>query len=128
MVTKGLRVDWIDEEKGCILFLVCRIHIGLFSFLAPCRMPIFFFLSGMLFSNRRYPSFASFVLRKWRTLLFPYLVLSFLFIFLFPSLYDANSIIYGDNTMLHWFLRKVNCPKLLEVFFIKIYVFSIDIF
>lgn len=58
------RINWIDELKGFILILVCLGHTNinipflggnLIVMLSAIRMPTFFFLSGLLFSTRRYP-------------------------------------------------------------------------
>lgn len=40
------------------------------------HMPLFFFISGMLFASSKYPSFCSFLKRRFRTLLIPYFVFS----------------------------------------------------
>lgn len=95
------RIDWIDELKGFILILVCLGHThinipfwggNLMVILSAIRMPSFFFLSGILFSTRRYPNINSYIRHKTKVLLIPYILLSLLFSFLDPRLYDVSLI------------------------------------
>ena len=89
------RIGWIDEFKGFVLLLVCLYHIeqsfanvniGMLH-LNALRMSAFFFISGFLFSTRRFPDFKSYFIHKTRVLLFPYIALSLLFLALDPVLY-----------------------------------------
>lgn len=93
------RLNWIDELKGFILILVCLGHTNiniplgggnLIVIMSAIRMPTFFFLSGILFSTRRYPNISSYMTHKTRVLLIPYILLSLLFSFLDPRLYDLT--------------------------------------
>lgn len=93
------RIDWIDELKGFILILVCLGHTNinipflggnLIEILSAIRMPSFFFLSGILFSTRRYPNINSYIIHKTKVLLIPYILLSLLFSFLDPRLYNIS--------------------------------------
>lgn len=96
---ESYRINWIDELKGFILIIVCLQHthinipfIGgnLIVICQAFHMPAFFFLSGILFSTYRYPNFISYIKRKTKTLLVPYILLSLLFSFLDPRLYDPS--------------------------------------
>ena len=89
------RIGWIDEFKGFVLLLVCLYHIeqsfanvnmGMLH-LSALRMSAFFFISGMLFSTRRFCDFKSYFIHKTRVLLIPYILLSLLFLALDPVLY-----------------------------------------
>ena len=89
------RIGWIDEFKGFVLLLVCLYHIeqsfanvnmGMLH-LSALRMSAFFFISGFLFSTRRFPDFKGYFIHKSRVLLFPYIALSLLFLALDPVLY-----------------------------------------
>lgn len=93
------RIDWIDELKGFILTIVCLAHTNinipflggnLIVIMSAIRMPAFFFLSGILFSTRRYPNISSYMTHKTKVLLIPYILLSLLFSFLDPRLYDLS--------------------------------------
>ena len=92
------RIGWIDEFKGYVLLLVCLYHVeqsfpqaqmGMLH-LSALRMSAFFFISGMLFSTRRFPDFKSYFIHKTRVLLFPYILLSLLFLALDPVLYNFD--------------------------------------
>ena len=89
----GERIQWIDNEKGFVLLGVCLGHMGfswnIFPYISTFHMAAFFFLSGMLFRpNREWREFLS---SKCKSLLFPYVILSFFFLFLSPSLYQLNT-------------------------------------
>lgn len=96
------RINWIDELKGFILILVCLGHTNINipfwgggNLIVVCqafRMSTFFFLSGLLFSTRRYPDIPSYIISKTKVLLIPYILLSILFSFLDPRLYDLTLI------------------------------------
>ena len=95
MTNEQKRIGWIDEFKGFVLLLVCLFHIeqsfsnvnmGMLH-LSALRMSAFFFISGMLFSTRRFSDFKSYFIHKSRVLLFPYIALSLLFLALDPVLY-----------------------------------------
>lgn len=93
--TAQQRITWIDEFKGFVLLLVCLFHVeqsfahinmGM-EHLSAFRMSAFFFISGVLFSTRRFPDFKSYALHKTKVLLLPYIFLSLLFLALDPVLY-----------------------------------------
>ncbi len=92
------RIGWIDEFKGFVLLLVCLFHIeqsfanvnmGMLH-LSALRMSAFFFISGMLFSTRRFPNFKNYLIHKTRVLLVPYILLSLQFLALDPVLYHFD--------------------------------------
>ncbi len=97
MTNELKRIGWIDEFKGFVLLLVCLYHVeqsfpaqmGMLH-LSALRMSAFFFISGMLFSTRRFPDFKSYLVHKTRVLLVPYILLSLLFLALDPVLYNFD--------------------------------------
>ena len=98
MSDKATRIGWIDEFKGIVLLLVCLYHVeqsfscanmGMLH-LSALRMSAFFFISGMLFSTRRFPNFKDYLIHKTRVLLVPYILLSLLFLALDPVLYNFD--------------------------------------
>ena len=98
MGDKATRIGWIDEFKGFVLLLVCLYHVeqsfscanmGMLH-LSALRMSAFFFISGMLFSTRRFPNFKDYLIHKTRVLLVPYILLSLLFLALDPVLYNFD--------------------------------------
>lgn len=92
------RIEWIDEFKGLVLLLVCIYHIeqsfanidlGMEN-LSDFRMTSFFFISGVLFSTRRFPKFRDYCAHKAHVLFFPYVALSLLFLLLDPVVWNFN--------------------------------------
>ncbi|MCQ2514928.1 MAG: acyltransferase family protein [Ruminococcus sp.] len=70
------RIIWIDIAKGLGILLVILQHleVGLLGkWISTFNMPLFFFLSGYVFSTKY--DFVSFVKRKCKTLLIPYVFL-----------------------------------------------------
>ena len=98
MGNKAARIGWIDEFKGFVLLLVCLYHVEQsFSYanmgmlhLSALRMSAFFFISGMLFSTRRFPNFKGYFIHKTKVLLIPYVLLSLLFLALDPVVYNFD--------------------------------------
>ena len=71
----------IDIAKGIAILLVIVGHVKqtplpLKVWLYTFHMPLFFLCSGMVFSLRRYPTFALFVKSRLRSLVWPYFCLS----------------------------------------------------
>ncbi|MBP5769264.1 MAG: acyltransferase [Fibrobacter sp.] len=96
MATNKTRIGWIDEFKGFVLLLVCLFHIeqnfpnahlGMWH-LSALRMSAFFFISGFLFSTKRFSDFKSYFIHKTKVLLIPYLYLSLLFFAIDPVVYN----------------------------------------
>lgn len=107
------RIAWIDEFKGLVLLLVCICHVDqhflqvdLWSDQLVClRMAAFYFISGVLFSNRRFPNFKDYFLHKSKVLLLPYVTLSFLFLILNPVVYDFD--LYANAQKIRLFYEPV---------------------
>ena len=99
MVLKAAaRIGWIDEFKGFVLLLVCLYHVeqtfptthmGTLH-LSALRMSTFFFISGMLFSTRRFNNFKDYFVHKTKVLLLPYICLSLLFLAIDPVVYNFD--------------------------------------
>lgn len=94
------RIDYIDVAKGLGMFLVIWGHIkhgGItHSFVYSFHMPLFFFISGMLFVPSKYSSFALFLKKKSQTLLLPYILYS-IFTWLIWVGYNTTSTDSGVN-------------------------------
>ncbi|MEH7413750.1 acyltransferase family protein, partial [Neobacillus drentensis] len=80
------RITWIDASKGIGIFLVI---IGHSTLIGPSRfqiyafhMPLFFFLSGYLFSFKKYSCFKEFLKSKSKSILIPYFAFSIISIIL----------------------------------------------
>lgn len=76
------RLDYIDIAKGIGMLAIIWGHImergPTNVFVYSFHIPLFFFMSGMVFHREKYGSFREFALRKIRTLVIPYLLFSFL--------------------------------------------------
>lgn len=92
------RIQWIDEFKGFVLLLVCLFHVeqsfkninlGMEA-LSAMRMSAFFFISGVLFSTRRFSDFKGYALHKTKVLFIPYVWLSLLFLALDPVVWNFD--------------------------------------
>lgn len=75
------RLDYVDIAKGLGMLMVIWGHINsgsTFVLVYSFHMPLFFFLSGLVFNSNRYQSFKDFFIRRVKTLVIPYLIFSFL--------------------------------------------------
>lgn len=74
------RLDYIDIGKGVGMLAVVWGHIMLSGWsnlmVYAFHIPLFFFLSGMMFKPEKYNSFGAFLKRRWETLIIPYFVYS----------------------------------------------------
>lgn len=75
------RVMWIDYAKFIGIVLVICAHQttnkGWFDFISAFDIPLFFFLSGFLFSFKKFDSYQQFLKARVRQLLVPYFLLNF---------------------------------------------------
>jgi len=69
------RIAWVDHAKGFAIIGVFVLHSNapedVIHVMDMFCMPLFFLLSGFVFSIRKYPSFLPFLWNKVRTLVFP---------------------------------------------------------
>lgn len=76
------RLDYIDIAKAVGMFAIIWGHILLHGwsnlFVYSFHIPLFFFLSGMVFNGAKYDSLWQLVKRRAKTLLLPYLLFSVL--------------------------------------------------
>ena len=75
------RLDYIDISKGLGMLAVVWGHIMLAGWsnalVYGFDIPLFFFLSGMMFRKEKYNTLKSFLKRRFSTLIKPYLIISF---------------------------------------------------
>ncbi|MFS0655406.1 acyltransferase family protein [Bacillus sp. 179-C3.3 HS] len=73
------RLDWVDAAKGVGILLVVMAHVpihdGIKQFIYSFHMPLFFLLSGMMFRPSAHAA-TSFIQKKAKSLLLPYLYFS----------------------------------------------------
>lgn len=74
------RITYIDIAKGIGIFFVIWGHIILngpgYNFIYAFHMPLFFFLSGLVFSDKKYESGKEFIKKRLKTLILPYIIWS----------------------------------------------------
>ncbi len=76
------RIVYIDLARGAAILAVMWGHVMLTgrtnTLVYAFDIPLFFFMSGMMFRREKYASFKAFFLRRFRTLLAPYAICSVL--------------------------------------------------
>lgn len=95
------RIGWVDTAKGVGLMCVILGHLGI-PLVDTCvyffHMPLFFFLSGFVFSGRKY-DFSTFLKKKLRSLVIPYFTLGggiLLFQWALAALQGRPASAYGE--------------------------------
>lgn len=75
----AIRLDYIDASKGIGMLLVIWAHTSniFSSFIYAFHMPLFFFLSGMMFREQKYQKIGDLIKKRMHTLIIPYLFYSF---------------------------------------------------
>lgn len=70
------RIKWVDYAKTFAILGVMLLHLDpdpvIKGFLKTYSLPLFFFISGYLFSFERNPEYKSFVAKRFRQLVVPY--------------------------------------------------------
>lgn len=93
------RLNVIDVAKGIGMILVIFAHVNytpeLLVLIYSFHMPLFFLISGMMYNKDKYPDFKSFLKRRMKTLIIPYVYFAFfsiVYVFIsekmFPQLFD----------------------------------------
>lgn len=74
------RIGWVDYAKSMTIFIVMLIHTQcnyeLVTVLKAFTMPVFFFMSGLLFNAERNAEFKPFAVKRFRQLIVPYFWMS----------------------------------------------------
>ncbi len=98
-VNANNRIEWIDAAKGIGIIFVVLGHIWLIGpgqkYISSFHMPLFFFLSGYIFSVGKYRNLKQFVYSKVNRILIPYAwfsILSFLYWAIFERTVSGNPI------------------------------------
>lgn len=79
-ISNKKRFDYVDLAKALGMLTIIWGHVAAgksVTFVYTFHIPLFFFLSGMVFVKGKYPDFLSFVKRKTQTLIVPYIIYSF---------------------------------------------------
>lgn len=106
MMNKNLtnRIPWIDTAKGLGLLCVILGHLNvpyLSTWIYTFHMPLFFFLSGVVFSGGKY-RFKEYLIRKLKTLVLPYFTLGGGIFLFFCIVY----VIQGQHISAYWEMVK----------------------
>ena len=87
--TNKNRIEWVDAAKGLGLILVVLGHLKfpyLSTWIYTFHIPLFFFLSGFVFSGQKY-SFKQYLLKKIKTLVIPYFALGLVIYLVWCGIY-----------------------------------------
>ena len=100
------RLVWIDDAKAIGIFLVILAHTQIMSnvvdWISVFRMPLFFFLSGCLFSFQRNPDFLLFFKKRFRQIVIPYILIN-LITYLFWLLVSRHYGISSAEEIVPWY-------------------------
>ncbi len=76
------RMEWLDALRAYAIILVLIGHktnnIYFEQVIYSFHVPLFFWISGFVFDHSRYPDLKSIIIKKFRVLLLPYFIFSFL--------------------------------------------------
>ena len=96
------RIEWVDMLKGVGIILVMLGHASfpeaLVTEIYTFHMPLFFFLSGYVFSIKKYSNLKDFLTYKAKTLLLPLMVFS-IFMTIANTIFDIVSKIGYSNVI-----------------------------
>jgi len=97
------RLEWLDMGKGIGMVLVIFAHdhipTQLKAFIYTFHMPLFFFLSGYLFSPTKYQRFSEFFTSKFKSLIIPYFSFSMIVYVWFLFRYRIGDIDYTGSLL-----------------------------
>ena len=95
------RILWVDYAKSIGIFLVVLGHTTTFyplrSLIYSFHIPLFFFISGFLFSFEKYPNFKTFFKRRFSQLVIPYVIFN-LITYIFWVFIGRN---YGQDAVIN---------------------------
>lgn len=155
-----MRYNWIDSLKGFGVILVILGHLPtspeLHKYIFSFHMPLFLFISGYLFNQKKYSQARKFITSRVRSLLFPYFSLTIVSYLIFvltsysfshnkfhlPYGGDFSKTIYSTlyasfnfehfNSVLFngplWFLPCLFVTSLIFYFLFKIFNKSLNLF
>jgi acyltransferase len=101
------RIPWVDLAKAFAIFLVLIGHmtvdVGLKKYIYSFHLPLFFWISGYLFNDKKFTEFQTFFKRRIFTLVVPYFIFS-VFSILFCFFVVGPMSIRGETHALNpWF-------------------------
>ena len=100
------RILWIDNAKALGIFLVILAHTqingSVTDWISVFRMPLFFFISGYLFSFERNPSIKEFIKKRFHQIVIPYIIINVITYF-FWLFIGRNYGISGNEDSIAWY-------------------------
>ncbi|QYR10318.1 acyltransferase family protein [Prevotella sp. Rep29] len=109
------RLLYIDNIKGFALLIICLSHLmqavpplhgrTTIELLMNLTVPLFFFISGILYNPTKFTTIKGYINKKTKSLLVPYLFLSLLFIILCPYIYVPDYLVNQLNYPRYGFLN-----------------------
>lgn len=100
------RLIWIDDCKAIAIFLVILAHTqicgSVTDWISVFHMPLFFFISGYLFSFQRNPDARSFIKKRFRQLVVPYIFIN-LITYLFWLLVSRHYGVSPTEESIAWY-------------------------
>lgn len=142
------RLTYIDIARGIAILLVVIGHMNQFyrnnldisnpqmlSFIYTLHIPLFFIISGMLFSEKSFKdvSFTKFLIKKIKTLIVPYLFLDItgglfnVFVYSDVTLVNIKNVVVNTLTLhcnvgANWFISALFIGEIILYFFMKFYM------
>lgn len=118
------RVDWVDITKGIAIFLMVCGHTGipksLSNWIWSFHMPLFFFMSGLLYNPDKYICLGGLLKKRLRTLLIPYMFFSVVALFLTSDISFISWMRHGWlNGCALWFIPVLFFTELISYAIIK---------
>ena len=128
MPTTDNRIEWIDTARGLGLMAVFIGHLKVpyaSAWVYTFHMPLFFFLSGLLYSGCEKYSFVQFACRRFKGLVIPYFTLGIVIVLFHCCLYAwhhepsttyqemLRSFIVQEHYWTIWFLAALYLTQLI---------------
>lgn len=96
------KIAWIDIAKAMAIFAIVLGHVlrggTVQAYLLSFHVPLFFMLSGCVFSAQKFKNFGEFLKRKFYTILLPYLLWGLISIIIFSLFGDMAGDSLGVDT------------------------------
>lgn len=138
--TSNSRITWIDMAKGYGTILVIYAHLGrgaLWTWIYSFHLPLFFFLSGYVFSPKY--KFKDFFYKKLKSIFLPYFCLGIPIVLakelhalliagnfsIADTLYHMNRLLLQQRFWTLWFIACLFCLNFLFYFLVKLCLNSI---
>lgn len=119
------RIDWVDVAKGITILLMVAGHTSIpetiSKYIWSFHMPLFFFVSGVFYSEKKYKTFSSLFKRRLFTLLVPYVFFSVVVMLGYQGTvyWNPKELYLGWNGYALWFIPVLFMSEMLLYPFAK---------